>query len=69
MFKQIPSYLEFKDRVEVVMYNISLSEDFPSTFEIRIENEKQDLDPIFRMQKSTFQDVITYVTFIRKVVS
>ena len=57
MFKQIPSYLEFKDRVEVVMYNITLSEDFPSTFEIRIENEAENLDPVFRMQKSTFKDL------------
>ena len=57
MFQQIPSYLEFKDRIEVVMYNISLSEDFPSTFEIRIENENPDLNPVFRFQKSTFKDI------------
>ena len=56
-FKQIPSYLEFKDRAEVVFYNISLSEDFPSIFEIRITNEEQDIDPVFRMEKCTFQDV------------
>ena len=57
-FKQIPSYLEFKDRSEVVFDNVSLSQDFPSIFEIRITNEDTDLNPTFRMEKSTFQDVV-----------
>ena len=43
--------------IDMTFYNISLSEDFPSIFEIRITNEEQDLDPVFRMEKSTFQDV------------
>ena len=56
----------FGDKHEILMKEISLAPNFFSVFKVKIENEDENINPVFRLEDSTFKGRFLQYIFYNK---